>query len=147
MKRRDFLKKAIKVFFSIIAAAVLSVFIYIYPSKIKERKLQFVYIMDEDDLPRKGVRKVEFQYKADDKEVANRVFLVAAGTDLTAFSSVCTHLGCLVNWDNNKKEFLCPCHAGKYDINGNVIAGPPPRPLTRLPLKIEDGKVYVGIKV
>ncbi len=147
MKRRDFLKKAIKVFFSIIAAAVLSVFIYIYPSKIKERRLQFVYIMDEDDLPRKGIRKVEFQYKADDKEVANRVFLAAAGGDLTAFSSVCTHLGCLVNWDNNKKEFICPCHAGKYDMNGNVIAGPPPKPLTRLPLKIEDGKVYVGIKI
>ncbi len=147
MKRRDFLKKAIKVFFSIIAAAVLSVFIYIYPSKIKERRFHYVYIIDEDNLPRKGIRKVEFEYKADDKEVANRVFLAAVGGELTAFSSVCTHLGCLVNWDNNKKEFICPCHAGKYDMNGNVIAGPPPGPLTRLPLKIEDGKVYIGVKV
>lgn len=147
MNRRDFLKRAIKVFFSILAAVALSALVYIYPSKIKKRELHYVYLMDEDDLPKKGVRKVEFEYKSEDKTVANRIFLAANNGSLTAFSPVCTHLGCLVNWDNNKKEFLCSCHGGKYNIDGDVIAGPPPKPLTRLPLEIKDGKVYVGIKV
>lgn len=147
MKRRDFLKRAIKVFFSILAIAIFSALVYIYPSKIKNRKLQYIYLMDEDDLPRKGVRKIEFEYKLQDRTITNRVFIVAGNDILTAFSPVCTHLGCLVNWDNNKKEFLCPCHGGKYSMNGDVIAGPPPKPLTRLPLEIKNGKVYVGIKI
>lgn len=103
--------------------------------------------MDEDNLPRQGVRRIEFQYKADDRLITAKAFISATDRGLTVFSSVCTHLGCLVNWDNNKKEFLCPCHGGKYDIYGNVTAGPPPRPLTTLPLKIIDGKVYAGIKI
>lgn len=147
MNRRDFLKKAIKIFFSSLAIVVFYVFVYIYPSKIKQRKIHYIYLMDEDDLPKRGVRKIEFKYKLEDRVVAHRVFLVANNSSLTAFSSVCTHLGCLVNWDNNKKEFLCPCHGGKYNMNGDVIAGPPPKPLTRLPLEIKDGKAYVGIKV
>lgn len=147
MNRRDFLKKMIKAFFAVITAIVFSSLIYIYPSKIRKKELQYIYIMDEDELPRRGVRRVEFNVKIDDRIIANRAFIAINDYGLTAFSSVCTHLGCLVNWDNNKSEFLCPCHGGKFDINGTVIAGPPPMPLTRLPLEIKDGKVYVGIKV
>jgi cytochrome b6-f complex iron-sulfur subunit len=147
VKRRDFLKRAIKFFFLIISLAAFSALAYIYPSKIKQRKLRYVFLMDEDDLHKRGVRKAEFEYASDDKAVASRAYLIADENGVIAFSPVCTHLGCLVNWDNNKKEFICPCHAGRYDINGNVIAGPPPRPLTKLPLEIRDGKVYIGIKV
>jgi len=148
MKRREFLKGSIKVFFSLLAAAVLSVFIYIYPFGIKEKRLKFFYIIDEDDLPKKGVKKIEFKYRAEDsdKDLTVRIFLSAVDGRLTAFSSVCTHLGCLVNWDNNKKEFLCPCHGGRFDINGGVIKGPPQKPLAKLPLEIKEGKVYIGIK-
>ncbi|MDI6800826.1 MAG: ubiquinol-cytochrome c reductase iron-sulfur subunit [Thermodesulfovibrionales bacterium] len=147
MNRRYFLKRVIKVFFLILILAVLSVIVYIYPSSIKKRRLQYVYVLDEDDLPKRGVRKVEFEYKSDDKTVAARVYIVMRDKGLVVFSPVCTHLGCLVYWDNNKKEFLCPCHGGRYDINGDVISGPPPRSLTRLPIEIKDGKVYIGIKV
>lgn len=147
MNRRDFLKKIIKAFFAVVTAVVLSSLIYIYPSKIRKRELRYIYIMDEDGLPRRGVKRVEFDIESVGQVIANRAFIVNNDYGLTAFSSVCTHLGCLVNWDNNKKEFLCPCHGGKFDINGAVIAGPPPKPLTRLPLEIKDGKVYLGIKV
>lgn len=149
MKRRDFLKRAIKFFLILLAVAFLPVFIYIYPSRIKEKRLKFFHVIDEDDLPKKGVKKIEFKYRAEDndKDIMVRIFLSAVDKRLTAFSSVCTHLGCLVNWDNNKKEFRCPCHAGRFDISGNVIAGPPPKPLAQLPIEIKDGKVYIGITV
>lgn len=147
MKRRDFLKKAIKVFFSFLTLAFLPVLVYMYPSNIKTRKRSYIYLMDEEDLPRKGVRRLDIEYASEERSIVNRVYLAVTDKGLTAFSSVCTHLGCLVNWDNNKKEFLCPCHGGKYNINGDVTGGPPPNSLTRLPLEIRDGKVYIGITV
>lgn len=59
-----------------------------------------------------------------------------------AFSAVCTHLGCIVSqWVAEKKAGLCPCHGGVFDFaqGAKVIAGPPPRPVPQLPLKVEDG--------
>ena len=46
-----------------------------------------------------------------------------------AFSAICTHLGCVVKWDDATKTILCPCHAGVFGADGRVQSGPPPRPL------------------
>ena len=90
---------------------------------------------------------MEFKYTVAESEMLNRAFLSVNEKGLIAFSPVCTHLGCYVNWDNNRKEFLCPCHGGRYNSEGQVIAGPPPKSLTRLPYKIEASKIYLGITV
>ena len=45
------------------------------------------------------------------------------------FSNVCTHLGCRVNWEADKNEYVCPCHDGHFGLDGKVVSGPPPRPL------------------
>lgn len=61
---------------------------------------------------------------------------------IVAYSAVCTHLGCIVSqWVADKKAALCPCHGGIYDLarGVRVIAGPPPRPVPQLPLKVEGG--------
>lgn len=58
-------------------------------------------------------------------------------------SAVCTHESCTVAWDDEKKVILCPCHGGQFDRHGEVIEGPPPAPLIRLPVRVEDGKIYV----
>lgn len=147
MERRAFLKRLINFSFSILVLIAGSVLVYIYPSKMKERKLHYVYLIDEDELPKRGVRKMEFKYKSEDIAMINRAYLVISDNSMNAFSPVCTHLGCFVNWDNNKMEFICPCHGGKYNQKGEVTAGPPSRPLTKLPLKVMDGKVYLGIKI
>lgn len=147
MDRRDFLKKIIKAFFAIVGLSTLISIFYIYPPKIKSKRVEFFYLLDEEDLPRKGVKRVDFSYNSGDRKLNNRVFIAVTKDGLIALSPVCTHLGCLVNWDKNKGEFLCPCHGGKYDMEGVVKDGPPPAPLTRLPLEIKDGRVFVGIKV
>jgi Rieske Fe-S protein len=147
MTRRAFLINIIKSFFALIAAGAFAALWYIYPSTAKKRRLQYVFVLDDDELPKRGVRKVEFKYSVDDIEILNRAFLVVGEKGLNVFSPVCTHLGCYVNWDNNRKEFLCPCHGGRYNIYGQVIAGPPPKPLNRLPFKIESGKIYLGVTV
>jgi cytochrome b6-f complex iron-sulfur subunit len=64
---------------------------------------------------------------------------------LKAYSAICTHLGCIVEWDQNRQFILCPCHDGRFNpVNGAVISGPPPAPLPPLALTVEDDAVYVS---
>jgi menaquinol-cytochrome c reductase iron-sulfur subunit len=61
-----------------------------------------------------------------------------------AFSANCTHLGCPVRWMEGASLFLCPCHGGVYYTDGSVAAGPPPRPLFRYDVRIENGEVKIN---
>jgi cytochrome b6-f complex iron-sulfur subunit len=64
---------------------------------------------------------------------------------IKAFSAICTHLGCIVEWDQNRQFILCPCHDGRFNpVNGAVISGPPPAPLGELALTVEGDAVYVS---
>jgi succinate dehydrogenase / fumarate reductase iron-sulfur subunit len=63
--------------------------------------------------------------------------------DLVVYNATCTHLGCTVHWDEQKGLFVCACHGGMFNINGDVKAGPPPRPLDRYAFKVKDGYMYV----
>jgi menaquinol-cytochrome c reductase iron-sulfur subunit len=62
-------------------------------------------------------------------------------TGVTAFSMYCTHAGCPVTWAPGAEMFMCPCHGGVFHRDGSVAAGPPPRPLERLPTRVRDGRV------
>lgn len=62
-----------------------------------------------------------------------------------ALSAACTHKGCPVAWRNAEKQFVCPCHGGRFDADGRNIAGPPPKPLAALPVKIAHGQVIVSV--
>jgi Rieske Fe-S protein len=63
--------------------------------------------------------------------------------DVLALSNVCTHLSCRVNWVEEQQEYACPCHDAQFDINGNVVDGPPPRPLDPYETKIEEGNLFI----
>ena len=60
-----------------------------------------------------------------------------------AFAVNCTHLGCPVRWLPNAGLFMCPCHGGVYYKDGTVAAGPPPRPLARYDVRVENGQVEI----
>jgi menaquinol-cytochrome c reductase iron-sulfur subunit len=66
-----------------------------------------------------------------------------AEDDFSAFTPYCTHVGCAVRWEEGARLFLCPCHGGAFHEDGSVAAGPPPRPLDRLPIRIRDGRVEI----
>jgi len=55
----------------------------------------------------------------------------------------CTHLGCTVPWIADEQRFACPCHASAFDIRGDVLSLPAPRPLDLLAVRIENGVVKV----
>jgi cytochrome b6-f complex iron-sulfur subunit len=61
-----------------------------------------------------------------------------------AFSKVCTHLGCLVKFDKERQVFICPCHAGTFNLEGNVISGPPPKPLPKFTVREEGNNLVIG---
>ncbi len=56
----------------------------------------------------------------------------------------CTHTGCDVKWKEDEQIYFCACHEGKYDAKGEVMAGPPPRPLRQLPITVTDTLVKIG---
>jgi menaquinol-cytochrome c reductase iron-sulfur subunit len=63
---------------------------------------------------------------------------------VTAFGPQCTHLGCAYHWEQDKHEFLCPCHTSIFAIDGRVTGGPAPRPLDRYETKINGTKLLLG---
>jgi cytochrome b6-f complex iron-sulfur subunit len=66
------------------------------------------------------------------------------GKGFVAFSRVCSHLGCLVDYDKVRNRIFCPCHAAVFDLEGNVVTGPPPKALQKLPLKVEGEAIVIG---
>ncbi len=63
--------------------------------------------------------------------------------EVTVLSNVCTHLSCRVNWHEDVQEYICPCHDAQFDADGKVLGGPPPRPLDKYEIKVEDGNLFI----
>ncbi|MGH7781076.1 MAG: ubiquinol-cytochrome c reductase iron-sulfur subunit, partial [Candidatus Binataceae bacterium] len=63
--------------------------------------------------------------------------------EFTAFAVNCTHLGCPVRWLPDANLFMCPCHGGVYYADGDVAGGPPPLPLFRYPVRVNNGMVEI----
>jgi Rieske Fe-S protein len=64
--------------------------------------------------------------------------------EFRAFSAVCTHLACTVQYRPDVKQVWCACHNGSYDLTGKNVAGPPPRPLEAYVARVLDDKVVVS---
>ena len=60
-----------------------------------------------------------------------------------ALSNICTHLSCRVTWEDGRQEYVCPCHDAQFDIVGDVLSGPPPRPLDSYEIKVEEGDLFI----
>jgi cytochrome b6-f complex iron-sulfur subunit len=62
---------------------------------------------------------------------AQGVVIANTGSGFVVLAQKCTHEGCSVQYNNSANNFVCPCHNGKFDLNGNVVSGPPPSPLKK----------------
>jgi cytochrome b6-f complex iron-sulfur subunit len=146
--RREFIKKALYSVLVLFSLGFLVPAIKIFaPAGSRDKELSFFPLLAEEEIPRFGVKKAELTFTVLGKERKARVFIVSSSGGPVVFSAICSHLGCLVSYHKEKQEFVCPCHGGKYDLTGKNFSGPPPAPLTRFPLKIQDGMLFVGVKV
>ena len=64
-------------------------------------------------------------------------------SELKVYSNMCTHLSCRVTWKEDSSFYQCPCHDGRFDKDGLVIAGPPPKPLYEYEIKVEEGNLSI----
>jgi Rieske Fe-S protein len=73
------------------------------------------------------------------------VLLIRSGeTEWKAFSAVCTHLNCTVQYKEDAHAIWCACHNGMYDLNGAVVSGPPPKPLDEYIVRLRGEEVFVS---
>jgi len=64
-------------------------------------------------------------------------------TEWRAYSAICTHLNCTVQFQDSTRQIWCACHNGFYDLNGKVVSGPPPRPLEEYAVHIRGEDVVI----
>ena len=140
MKRRDALKNMLA--FIPLGGAFAGItamgFRFITPDIRDEKRRIFTLHLNE--LPVNGTKKIT------DLQGRDLVLVRTGDKEVKAMSTVCTHLGCTVYWEEGNQEFYCPCHAGRFDKDGNVLAGPPPTPLETYHTEIEDGNVFIYFK-
>ncbi|OGP65426.1 MAG: hypothetical protein A2170_02145 [Deltaproteobacteria bacterium RBG_13_53_10] len=72
-----------------------------------------------------------------------KAFIVRTDGGFLAMSAICPHLHCIVTWNEVLKKFECPCHGAKFNPRGEVLEGPPPRPLDLYKLQVVAGNLVV----
>lgn len=98
-------------------------------------------IVSAGDVAVDGVHYFDYPNDSDPKDLG---VLLRLGEDhFVAYSGICTHLSCEVYWDPKEHELICPCHNGRFDpASGDVLAGPPSRPLPRIEIENRNGTIY-----
>ena len=138
LSRREFLDVSVGGALAVgVLAAAGTVVSYLSPPQKKMRGAgEAVAVADEEDMPVNTGRVVAYG--------ATKVVVVHRPSGFVALSAVCTHAGCLVRWDDESERIHCPCHDGYFDLQGNVISGPPPSPLKVYRAEVVGGKVMVA---
>jgi len=122
------------------AMTTLPILQYLTPAKAEETgpEVTSVTLGKLDDLEKGTGRNFQFGSKP-------ALIVRDEAGDLHAYSAICTHLGCTVQFASEKDVIFCACHGGQYDpTSGKNIAGPPPKPLTPLVAQVVKGEIVVS---
>jgi cytochrome b6-f complex iron-sulfur subunit len=139
--RRDFIKIVNRILVVTgVGILVSPIIAFFYPSNLQDIPAEPIMVGKVEELPENEARVIKYgRYPT---------IVLNTSQGLKAYSAVCTHFACIVKWNKEINQFACPCHAGFYDpLDGHVISGPPPRPLTSFPVTVVEGVIYVGEKV
>ena len=136
--RRRFLSQAVMGFGVLFGMGLLGLrfFQFLVPSQRVKRE-ESVLLGAEAKIPMNEAVPMELG--------GHKLLVLKTEEGVVAFSRRCTDLGCLVSWDRQREQFLCPCHQGIYDKTGKNVAGPPPRPLDRFSIVKRGDQLYVNI--
>ena len=138
ISRRDFMNLIKKGLAATGLTALLAPFLaYFYPPSLEETPTDPVRVGTVDDIPPgEGITIPFGRYPA---------LVINTDKGLRAYSAVCTHFACICKWDKEDNVIHCPCHEGFFEpYEGEVISGPPPSPLGKIPLTITDGEIFIG---
>jgi len=138
MTRRNFLQTLLKGgVLALLGATLYPVVRYLAPPKGTEASVSSVVAAKAGELAANAAKIFRF---------GNRpgILINTPQSELKAFSAVCTHLNCTVQYDSSDSIIWCACHNGKYDLNGQVISGPPPRPLEAFQVNVRGDDIIVS---
>ncbi len=134
--RRSFLDSfATALAVGVAGAAAGSIGLFAHPPERRGDGVDELEVARLSELRKKGYQTFSFGSEPG--------IVVASGTKLHALSLVCTHLGCLVEWSPERRQLICPCHRASFDLGGNVLEGPPPRPLRSFEVSVQGDRVLV----
>lgn len=137
--RRRFLSQAVMWFGALFGLGTLTLrFVQFLIPSPRQKRYEAVLIGTESQLPVGEAVSLDLG--------SHKLVVLRTGEGVVAFSRRCTDLGCLVSWNQEREQFVCPCHQGLFDKTGLNIAGPPPRPLDRFEVLTRGGQVYVSIR-
>ena len=138
MNRRAFLRALFKgSFLALAGAALYPILRYLPPPKGSEASVSSVVAAKVGDLKSNAAKIFRFGNKPG-------ILINTPKGEMKAFSAVCTHLNCTVQYDTSDSIIWCACHNGKYDLNGQVISGPPPRPLEPYQVNLRGDDIIVS---
>jgi Rieske Fe-S protein len=135
VSRREFTK-----FLALVSGAAVAGNGYFVVQKYRRQEAHFPsrQIARVDDI-RNGQVKL-FRYPTENEPA---MLIRLATGEFVAYKQRCTHLSCPVHFAADRNRLECPCHNGAFDAKtGNVLEGPPPRPLPRISLRIENGAIF-----
>jgi menaquinol-cytochrome c reductase iron-sulfur subunit len=150
VSRRTFLNYVVGGIGGLIAAAIAVPLVsYFLAPAFKKNTPLLTPIGRAEDIPKGKPTFITYEQRIRDGWYVTTLskgawVLTMDGKEFTVYDPKCTHLNCPFYWDDQKKEFFCPCHGGRFDIDGNVVGGPPPRPLDRLAVEIQQGNILIG---
>ncbi|NQT63272.1 MAG: Rieske (2Fe-2S) protein [Candidatus Marinimicrobia bacterium] len=119
-----------------LASIFYPVFQFMIPPKISEPHVSSLKVGTVDEFPINSSKIVRF----------GRVPVILIRNDQDTFSALaatCTHLDCIVQYNQARKQIVCACHNGVFDLNGKNVSGPPPKPLTVYSVSIVDDQVII----
>ena len=147
--RRAFLASSVLAGGAVVLAAIPIVSTVVLPS-LKKGVGKWVDFGKADKLTPDDFSMLSYEFMVKDGwiDLPQRGFVWAKADSqarVKVFSSTCSHLACNVIWNKDTRMFECPCHTGRFDPDGQPVAGPPKKPLFLLPHKLEEGKLLVQI--
>ena len=126
LSRRSFLKLGWAAFLGFLASSAGATLKFIFPNVLYEPPQTFNAGRPEDYAEGVSLRWTKEQ----------RVWMIRDSQGIYAMWARCTHLGCTPNWFQAENRFRCPCHGSNYTPQGDVIAGPAPKPLYRCAIRL-----------
>ena len=152
VSRRDFMNTAIWAIGGFISAAfAIPAIVYVVAPALQKNQLEEWVRLGSTDKVELGTptlfkANIERQtgWIVNEEEISVYV-LTENGRDYVAMSNICTHLGCRVRWISDQSQFFCPCHNAIFDEEGQVVSGPPPRPLDRYETKVENNQIFIKV--